>query len=252
MKINKGKSLCVFGVKGGTGKSTLVLNLAGVYSLLGYKVLIIDFDLTGGSIALHLNKNANKTIYNFVDDYNNNRFESIKNYVTQYNDNIDYIPSPKDPRQANKIDNKYADILIEKATFAYDIVLIDTNHILDSTNLNILDKVDKILFNVTNDVYDLKNIRSMISIFSDLSINKYKILLNMSTNPYKKYYSNYDIKNIIKTNIDYTLSGKLFLKNIDDYIMKGEIISLNPSFKDKYKKEFTTLKLICEDTLKEN
>ena len=107
MISNKGKSLCIFGVSGGTGKSTLTLNLAGIFSLMNKKVLIIDFDLTGGVIALHLGKDITKTIYNFADDYNNNRFENIKNYITKYNDNIDFIAAPKDPRQANKIDNRY-------------------------------------------------------------------------------------------------------------------------------------------------
>ena len=66
MKINKGRSICVFGVKGGTGKSTLVLNLAGIYSELNLRVLIVDFDLSGGSIALHLGKDVTKTLYNFA------------------------------------------------------------------------------------------------------------------------------------------------------------------------------------------
>ena len=71
MAINKGNILCLFGVKGGIGKSVLAMNLAGVCSNLNRRVLLIDADLYGGSIALALNKPVNKTIYNFVDDYNN-------------------------------------------------------------------------------------------------------------------------------------------------------------------------------------
>jgi len=252
MKINKGKSICVFGVKGGTGKSTLVLNLAGMYARLNLRVLIVDFDLNGGSVALHLGKNISKTIYNFADDYNNNRFDNILSYVTKYNDNIDFIAAPKDPRQANKIDNKYVHILVEKAVFQYDVVLIDMSHSLDAISLSVLDKVDNILFNITNDLYDLKNVRSFISIFNDLGIDKYKVILNKSVNPNKNAYSNYEIKNIIKTNIDYILSEKLYLKNIDDYILNGEIITLLPSFKEKYKNDYKVLSIITNETLKES
>ena len=77
MAINKGNILCLFGVKGGIGKSILAMNLAGVASNLERKVLIVDADLYGGSIALALNKPVNKTIYNFVDDYNNNRYKYL-------------------------------------------------------------------------------------------------------------------------------------------------------------------------------
>ena len=252
MATNKGVSLCVFGVKGGTGKSTLVLNLAGMFCNLKKRVLIIDFDLTGGIIALHSAKPINKTIYNFVDDYNNNRFENVKNYVTEYNEYIDILSSPKDPRQASKIDNRYINILLEKSVFTYDVVLIDMSHNLNATNLGILDKVDKILFNITNDPYELKNMRSVMSIFADLNITKYKVLLNMSIYTHKHYYTNYDIKNIIKTNIDYTLSNKLFMKNIDEYIIDGTIPSTLDSFKTKYKEAYKTLEIICLDTLKES
>lgn len=251
MKISKGKSICVFGVKGGTGKSTLLLNLAGICARHSLRVLIVDFDLSGGSIALHLGKDVSKTLYNFADDYNNNRFDNISSYVTKYNDFIDFIAAPKDPRQANKIDNKYVHILLEKAVFQYDVVLIDMSHSLDGISLSVLDKVDSILFNITNDLYDLKNVRSFVSIFNDLGIDKYKTILNNSVNPNKHPYSNYEIKNMIKTNIDYIISEKLHLKNIDGYVINGEIITLDTHFSEKFKKDFKVMSLIVNDTLKE-
>ena len=44
------------------------------------RVLILDADLYGGSIALALNKKVDKTIFNFVDDYNNNRYSDLNDY----------------------------------------------------------------------------------------------------------------------------------------------------------------------------
>ena len=109
----RGKSLCVYGTKGGIGKTIFTINLAGVLSNMHKKVLIIDLDLCNGGIAVSLNRDVNKTIYNFCDDYNNNRYENIGEYVTNYNDYIDFISSPKDPRQESKIDSKYIDIILD-------------------------------------------------------------------------------------------------------------------------------------------
>ena len=245
MSKSKGKSMCVFSSKGGVGKTIITTNLAGIFEHLEKKILILDLDLSSGGI----NRPFEKTIFNFVDDYNNNRYEEFKNYVTKYDDYIDILPCPKDPRQCNKIDSKYMDILIDKAESNYDVVLIDTNHILNEMNVTTLDKVDTILFILSNDPLDLKNMKSLMSIFKDSNITNYKILLNNSRDPYKDYFSIFDIKNIIKSNIDYTLSSNFYIKNIDDYVMNGEIITLQNKMAITFNKDYETLMNMALDLL---
>ena len=252
MSKTKGKSMCIFSAKGGVGKTLTTINLAGVYEHLEKKVLIIDLDLSSGGVSIALNRPFDKNIYNFVDDYNNNRYKDFKNYVTKYDEYIDLLPSPKDPRQANKIDSKYIDILIQKAEANYDIVLIDTNHNLNEVNVVALDNVDYILFVLTNDPLDLKNMKSLISIFKDSNITNYKILLNNSRDPYKDYFSIFDIKNVIKANIDYTLSSNFYMKNIDTFIMNGEIITLQKKMPNTFNKEYSTYMNIALDTIDKN
>ena len=241
MKKKIGKSLCLFSGKGGVGKTVLTLNLAAVYSQINKHVLIVDLDLSGGGIALATNKAFDKTIYNFVDDYNNNRFKDFNDYVVKYNDYIDIMPSPKDPRQASKIDSKYIEILLDKAMFHYDMVLIDTNHNLNELNLVVLDAADNILFVMENDPMDLKNIKSLLSIFKDLEKTNYKVLLNNSRDPFKKYFTLYDMKTIIKNNIDYEISSEFYLKNMDAYVMNGEIPMLQPKAPNIFNKDYTTM-----------
>ena len=241
MKKKIGKSLCLFSGKGGVGKTILTLNLAAIYSQINKHVLIVDLDLSSGGIALATNKVFDKTIYNFVDDYNNNRFKDFNDYVVKYNENIDIMPSPKDPRQASKIDSKYIEILLDKAMFHYDMVLIDTNHILNELNLVVLDAADNILFVIENDPMDLKNMKSLLSIFKDLEKTNYKILLNNSRDPFKKYFTLYDMKTIIKNNIDYEISSEFFLKNMDAYVMNGEIPMLQPKAPNIFNKDYTTM-----------
>ena len=241
MKKKIGKSLCLFSGKGGVGKTILTLNLAAIYSQINKHVLIVDLDLSSGGIALATNKVFDKTIYNFVDDYNNNRFKDFNDYVVKYNENIDIMPSPKDPRQASKIDSKYIEILLDKAKFHYDMVLIDTNHNLNELNLVVLDAADNILFVIENDPMDLKNMKSLLSIFKDLDKTNYKILLNNSRDPFKKYFTLYDMKTIIKNNIDYEISSEFFLKNMDSYVMNGEIPMLQPKAPNIFNKDYTTM-----------
>ena len=250
MALGKGEIVTIFGVKGGIGKSIIATSLAGVASNKGLKTLIIDMDIFTGSIGFSLNKDVNNTIYNFVDDYNNNRFNHVNDYIIKYNENIDYIVSPKDPRQSNKIIPSYLDIIIDKVKFNYDLVIIDTNHILNEINLGILDKSDDIMLVLSNNVFDIKNMKNLISIFKDLDKKNYKVLLNNSISANDGYFNIYDIKNIIKNNIDYTISNKYHIKNIDNIIMEGNIITLLKKYQNT--KDYKVFECIINDIVGDN
>ncbi len=249
MKSVAAKVITMFSCKGGVGKTTNVLNLAGIYSMIGKKVLIMDLDLNTGGIAVSLDVDNEKTIYNVVDDMSNNRFKEIGDYVCKYNDKIDVLSSPKDPRNALKIDAKYIELVISSAMYRYDVILIDTSHQINSVLLEALDKSDNILFMVTNDPVDLKNARSMISIFKDTNVNNYIVVFNSSKDTGKDYFSLFDIKNIIKHNIDYTIDKSFYIKNIDKYVINGEILTLNKKIRSAKKSDIMNFTRIANALL---
>ena len=252
MALKKGKSMCFFSAKGGVGKTTNLINLAGIFEQLEKKVLIIDMDLYSGGIALALNKNFDKSIYNFFDDITNRRSDDIKKYTVSVDNYIDILCAPRDPRDANKIDAKVIEDIINKAKLSYDVVLIDTNHALNDINLVTLQSVDQILFVTTNDPMDLKNLKSLLTIFDDLNFDNYKILLNNSRDPFKNYFSMYDIKHILKHNINYTLSSEMYLKDIDKYLMDGEIVSLDDKFAEIMSEDYQSFIVMATDLLSES
>ncbi len=252
MARKKGKTITIFSTKGGVGKTMFTLNLGAVYSLLNKKVLIIDLDFSSGGIGLSLNVDQTKDIFNLVDDLNNNRYTEFQDYVIKYNDNIDILPCPRDPRQGGKIDSKYIPIIMVNCISRYDVVLIDTNHILNDINLNALDKTDEILMLLTNDPINLKNMKSITTIFKDSGINNYKVILNNSINRNKDVFSIIDIKNIINNNIDYTIDNSFYIKDIHNYILRGEMILLNNRIQVSKKKDLERFKKIALNLLNEN
>lgn len=226
MALKQAKVYLITSVKGGSGKTTTTLNLAGLYSLENKKTLIIDLDLYSGSIALLLNLNVKNDLFNIADDFNNNRFEHLEDYITKYNNNIDVLAAPKDPRTASKINSKYLSVIIAKAKMKYDVILIDTNHMLNEINLMAYDYSDYILYIMQNEFMTTKNMRTMISIFEDMGKNNYKIILNNSLGK-KNYFTEYDLKHMINGNIDYTIPESFYIKNIEKIQLNGEIPLLN-------------------------
>ncbi len=252
MKKEAAKIITIFSCKGGVGKTTTTINLAGIYSLMDKKVLIVDLDLNSGGIALSLNVSVDKTIYNAVDDISNNRFEDISNYISKYNDKIDVLSAPRDPRNALKIDSKYVNLIITSCIYKYDVILIDTAHNLSPVSLSAIDKSDNTLFMVTNDPVDLKNARSMIAIFEDTEIDNYKVVFNSSKDTGKDYFSLFDVKNIIKHNIDYTIDNSFYIKDIDKYVINGEILTLNKKIRASKKADIMKLTKLATALLNNN
>lgn len=221
------KVISISSVKGGVGKTTMVVNLAGLYYMMGKRVLIIDADFYSGGISTWLDLRNKRDIYMMISSIASNKYITINDYVTSYNKGIDVIASPRDPRSAMKIDAKYIPVILELAKKEYDVILVDTNHIMNEVNLMILDNSYVSLFIVTNDLVDLKNMKSIVSIFRDTDKKNFLVVLNNSRDTGRDYLSLFDIRNILKCNIDYTISNSFYIKNIDKYVMNGEILTLN-------------------------
>lgn len=247
--LKKAVSVCITSAKGGVGKTITTINLAGIFSSLNKKTLLIDLDLTNGALALYLNKPVTKSIADLSFDLDNHTYTKLDDYVIKYNDYIDCLSCPVDPRNANEINYKNIDSIIDEASFSYDVILIDTTHNLNPLNLYLLDKVNYTLFIMTNDPFDVKNIKSLLSIFHNLDKQNYKVLLNNSRDPFKSYFSLYDLRNIISNNIDYTISEYSYIKNIDKYIMHGQIITLDPKADRILDKDYAAYLMIASDII---
>ncbi len=234
MKNIKGCVIAVTSGKGGVGKTIFATNLAGVYHALEKRGLLIDMDLSSGGVSVLLNLPKSRTVYNLADDILNNRFKDIKDYVYHYSDYVDVIPSCKDPRQGSKIDIKLIEQIITVYKNNYDVIILDTTHIPTPYTLTALDLSDKVLFMITDSLLDLKNSASMLTILNEIKENNLKVILNNSIKTESNYFSKFDIKSVIKHNIDYILPSTMYINNINKYLMEGKILVLNDhlSFKN--------------------
>ena len=237
MALKQAKVITVTSVKGGTGKSTTTLALAGILSNKKLKTIIVDMDLHSGVIAASLNLKTKKDIYTLVNDYMNHGLKDLDEYITKYNDYIDVLPAPKDPRSVGKINSHYIDAILKKLKYRYDVILIDTNHIIDDINLITFDNSDNIIYVITNDLMDLKNMKTMLAIYKDMNLNNFYLILNETLS--KDKVDIYTINSFLEKNIDYVLPSSSFIKNMRKLLMDGKIITLEKA----YQKEKATLVL---------
>ena len=251
MNNQNGKIITISSVKGGVGKTTITTNLAGLYFLMKKRVLIIDLDLYAGGVATLLNVNNKKDIYMLVDALSNNKQVELTDYVSKYNNGIDILACPKDPRDVSKIEGKYINKIFDLARHDYDIVLVDTSHSLDEVCLVAMDASYNTLFVITNDLVDIKNMKSLVSIFKEMDKTNYKIVLNNSRDTGRDYITLFDIRNMIKGNIDYTISKNFYIKNIDKYVLNGEILTLNKNINRFYGNDIKNMNKLALSLIEE-
>lgn len=253
-KEKKGKIITITSMKGGVGKSTTVILLAAIYKELKKKVLLVDLDLYSGSIAFLLNANVKNSIYNICDDMNNNRYKGINSgdYICHYDEFIDIISAPKDPRQAGKVDRKCLEIMLSSLSNYYDVVLIDTNHVLDVYSMIAFNASDYIVNLFTNDAIDIKGTKNFVSICKNINVNTLILVLNQAQDDRKKYFSNYDIKNVLKHNIDYIIPSAFYTRSFDMFAMESTLLLNFSKMKQNSKKNYAIVEKLALKLLEDN
>lgn len=225
--IKKGKVITVTSMKGGVGKTMSVLLMAELFKKNKLKTLVMDLDLYNGDVAFALNLDVKSNIYNLCDDIANNRYktDTKDEYIVHYNDYIDILSSPKDPRHASKVDRKSLEIVIKSMVNKYDVVLIDTNHILSVTNMVAFENSDAIVNIFTNDAMDLKSTKTFISICKNMNVENLYLAINTVVDERKQYFSQFEIESIIKEKINFIIPNNFYIKNIDKHIIDGDLLS---------------------------
>lgn len=162
--------------KGGVGKTSLTTNIAGLLSLEGHKVLIIDTD-NQGNVALSFGMNPDtydKTLYDVMVD----KFPA-KDAVVNIYENIDILPSNDD---MSFID---IDVLTEREKFPkpfhliketceslkddYDYILIDTPPNIGLIQGNVLTFADRVLIPFQPETYSQRSLMKML-----VAVKKFK------------------------------------------------------------------------------
>jgi Mrp family chromosome partitioning ATPase len=157
MSTNTGRTklLAITSAMGGTGKTTLAINLADVLSRKRKQVLVVDFSIysdVAAKLQIQYKNSLNNFISTIIKDYGtdniDHKIHSFKNNVFHYqkkNVNFDLLFGLT-PIQAEKMTSEVVEEIIKTIQkFEYDVVIFDTSSVDSETNLALIECVDTIL-----------------------------------------------------------------------------------------------------------
>ena len=171
-KKMRGKNVTFAHFKGGTGKTTSCLNIAGYLHQNGKKVLVVDFDPQGNATSgLGINKNSLEfSMYDVITGE-----KDIKEIVVETESGIHLAPANLDLMKAESYvhDTKSREFVLRKTLRRikeyYDYILIDTPPGPGLFIINGIVASDIILIPLDPGVFALEGVEDLKAVFDTLN-----------------------------------------------------------------------------------
>jgi pilus assembly protein CpaE len=177
----RGKIVLVYSPKGGTGCTTIAVNLAVALQNEETRVVIVDANLQFGDVAIFLNEQGKNTVIDLaprVDELDPEIVDSvmIKNAAT----GVHVLASPSRPENAEKINADQFAKLLRYLRQVYAYVVVDSSAYLTDVTLAVLDVADAIVLIATQDIPSIKNNRLFLDLLLTLNVPTDKIAFVMN------------------------------------------------------------------------
>ena len=177
-----GRVVTVFSPKGGTGRTTLAVNMAvAAATELGKKVALVDGSLQFGDVGVLLTLNPKaKSLGDLIPEMAAGEPESLDQVLVEHSSGVHVLLAPPTPETAELITTRYLRAVIQKLRQTHDLVIVDSWPWLHDATLAILDESDSILAVLTLEITNIKNLRLFLDVANQLGYEdeKVKLVLN--------------------------------------------------------------------------
>jgi len=210
---NKAYSIAVFSPKGGTGATTLAVNLAiALKQQTGSPVLLIDADLRTPDVDILLSILNKHSIYNLMDFGGRIDADLLERVVTKHNSGVWVIRGepqlqidlPVEPGQMS-------DLIEALGSIWQGYLVVNTGDGLDRWTVEILDGVDTVLVVTTPELPALRATRNFLELADAAADSSGKWQLIMSAYQGKKVLQIADIEASIHYPVKATVSEDIAL-----------------------------------------
>ena len=177
----KGKIITVYSPKGGTGCTTIAVNLAIALNNEDTRTALVDANLQFGDVAVFVNEQGKNTILELaprVDELEPDVVEEI--LIRHEASGIRILAAPQRPEMAEKISADQFAKVLQFLQRMYAYVVVDTSSILTDVVLSTIDISDVIVLVTTQEIPAIKNARLFLDLLQTMGINKGKIVFAMN------------------------------------------------------------------------
>lgn len=174
-----GRVLLFTSAKPGAGSSTLATHTAhAIRKKPGKRVLLMDFDLEGGTIAFNLKLQAAHSVVDALDQVHT--LDAVSwTAMTANSAGIDVLASPEQP-YGQLVDQASVHHLLEFARTLYDWIIVDAPSVFHRTSLTVLSECEQAFLISSSDLASLHLARKAVSLLTQLGLprERYQMVIN--------------------------------------------------------------------------
>ena len=177
----RGKIIVVYSPKGGTGCTTLAVNLALAMKTPDSRVALVDGNLQFGDVAVFINEQGKNTVLDLAPRADELDPEIVEEVMVKHGaTGLHILAAPTKPENAEKVSSGQFSRMIEYLSQLYEYVIVDTTPALNDVTLATIDVSDLIVLVTTQDIPSIKNCRLFLDLLLNLGIKRDRIMFIMN------------------------------------------------------------------------
>ncbi len=184
--VRRGRLITAYGVAGGVGTSTFVVNLAWELATAvrrqGLRVALLDFNFQYGSVATYLDVARREAVYELVSEATSLDQTGLTQALSVYHDKLHVLTAPRDALPLDIVSPGDVTAIINLAREAFDYVLIDMPQALMNWSEQVYNASDEFYALMEVDMRSAQNMFRFLRTLKaeDMALDKIRFVLNRS------------------------------------------------------------------------
>jgi pilus assembly protein CpaE len=183
-----GRIIMVYSPKGGTGVTTVAVNLAITLNNDETRAVLVDGNLQFGDVAIFLNEHGKNTILDLAPRADELDPEVVDGVMIKHaGSGLRVLAAPARPEHAENVSSDQFSKVLKYLRKVYPYVVVDSTHNLDDITLAAIDVCDILVLVVTQDIPAVKNVRLFLDLMKTIGVSRDRVCFVM--NKYDKRIS---------------------------------------------------------------